>query len=81
MRSSPSSPTSSLKWIGTVFAQEHADYIVIKVEGPFKVGHHVDMRVEMQPIFTNSSQMELVQGARRMLEKFLGTVSSWTKRL
>ena len=24
----------------TVFAQTHADYIGIKVEGPFKVGHY-----------------------------------------
>ena len=24
----------------TVFAQEHADYIGVKVEGPFKVGHY-----------------------------------------
>ena len=63
------------------FAQEHADYIGMKVEGPFKVGHHVDMRVEIQPICTNSSQIELVPGKLHMLKKFLGTVSSWTKRL
>ena len=41
----------------------------------------VDIRVETQPICTNSSQIELVPGGLRMLKKFLGTVSSWTKQV
>ena len=75
----------------TVFAQEQPDYIGLKVEDPFKVGHYrycsgfgvrvVDMRVETQPICTNSSQIELVPGGLRMLKKFLGNVSSWTKQV
>ena len=75
----------------TVFAQEQPDHIGLKVEDPFKVGHYrycsgfgvrvVDMRVETQPICTNSSQIELVPGELRMLKKFLGNVSSWTKQV
>ena len=64
---------------------------VSRLEDPFKVGHYrycsgfgvrvVDMRVETQPICTNSSQIELVPGGLRTLKKFLGTVSSWTKQV
>ena len=78
----------------TVFAQEQPDYIGLKVEDTFKdiemqgspacsgFGVRVvDMRVETQPICTNSSQIELVPGGLRMLKKFLGNVSSWTKQV
>ena len=41
----------------------------------------VDIRVETQPICTNSPQIELVPGGLRMLKKFLGTVSSWTNQV
>ena len=75
----------------TVFAQEQPVYIGLKVEDTFKVGHYrycsgfgvrvVDMRVETQPICTNSSQIELVAGGLRMLKNFLTGVSSWTKQV
>ena len=76
----------------TVFAQEHADYIGVKIEGPVKVGDYsyrvarfsrVCGRAQLAqlPTWTNSSPIELVPGELRMLKKFLGTVSSWTKRL
>ena len=60
----------------TVFAQEQPVYIGLKVEDTFKVGHYrycsgfgvrvVNMRVETQPICTNSSQIELVPGGLRI---------------
>ena len=41
----------------------------------------VDVLVEIQPFYTNSSHFELVPGRLRILKKFLGTVSSWTKQV
>ena len=76
----------------TVFAQEHADYISVKIEGPVKVEDYSyrvarfsrgcgRAQLAQLPTWTNSSPIELVPVELRMLKKFLGTVSSWTKRL
>ena len=66
--------------VGTTVIEMQGSAEVVVAGGGLGV-RVVDMRVETQPIWANSSPIELVLGILRMLEKFLGTVSSWTKRL